>query len=512
MIDRGPLAEARCLASRCSSLRWWGALLLAALAFTSSRAAEAGSQPDPVIGADLARARNGLFAPTPEGLRAEVARVEALGQALHAAATTVGSAPASNTVALKRRAMGAGMPACQGLVFQPVFVDAVSDAGAARPTRYLYLLASHPTEPMVVSGIHYRLGIAADGATFDTVEPSTNACTAVAGTSSSSVYVFGSVRDCAPNEFHVYLSMRHGKPIMVATSVGRWWVDQGRIQLVSTRPQLCANRPVTTLLDRWVALGNGGAPDGKHLIGMPYMDWQAGLTIHAAGEAQRDAEGRFQWTRRVGPDAPPVRLRLSEQGQARNLRVAAMTGQAVRELELEDPPLWLGTYVRRGDPQDTAIALGAFLNHIGDPAGAVHHLAPLWTLEPDRSRRRAYELGFALNALHRHDSALRVLVPAAASAPADPELCREIAFAHAKLSESLQATQQYSQCFRLEPESAVRFRMEIAHQQVVLARSLGAPDRCREWLQILRTEMSRVGPGDPGETLADRFRGSTCDP
>jgi hypothetical protein len=511
VVHLGWVGKARRSASPCRPARWWGALLLVALSFTSARADEAGPQPDPATRSDLARARNGVFAPTPEGLRAEVARIEALGQRLHAAATTVGSAPASNAVALQTRALGSGLTACQGLVFQPVFVDALPDGGAAGPTRVLYLLASHPTEPMVVSGIHYRLGIAADGASFDTIEPSTNACTAVKGTSSS-VYVFSHVRDCAPNEFHVYLSMRHDKPLLVATSVGRWWVDQGRIQLVSTRPQLCADRPVTTLLDRWVALGNGGAPDGKHQIGMPYMDWEAGLTIEAVGEAQRDAEGRFHWIRRVGPDAPSVKVRLSDHGQLRNPRAAALSAQAVRELELEDPPPWLGAYARRGDPQDTAIALGAYLNHLGDPAGAVHHLAPLSTVEPDRSRRRAYELGFAFNALHRHDSALRVLMPAAAGAPTDPDLCREIAFAHANLGESLQAARQYSQCFRLAPESAVGYRMEIARQQVVLARALGAPDRCREWLQILRVEMSRVGPGDPGESLANRFRGLTCDP
>jgi len=510
MVRVGQISQSQRAPARWPSVRCWSMLLLATLAFTSSHADDARPPTDPEMQADLARAQERLFSPTPAGHRAEVARSEALGHRLHVAAAAPDLALSADAVALKTRALSAGLPTCKGLVFQPVLMDAVQDSASGKPTRYLYLLASHPTETLVVSGIHYRLALSDDATGFDTIKPSTNTCVAVNDTTPL-FYIFSHVRSCAPNEFHVYLSLRHGKPIVIATTVGRWLVDQGQIHLVSKHPQLCSDRRVSTQVNRWVALANGISANGKYLISMPYMDWKAGLTAHMAGEARRDDEGRFHWLRRIAPDSPQFKVRLTEPGQARHLMVATLPEQAILDLALEDPPPWLSTYARPGDPQDIAIALGSYLNHLADPEGAVHHLEPLQTGDPDRSRKRAFELGYAFNAQHRPDSALRVLLPAEKNAPNDPDLCREIAFPRASLNEFPLASQQYSRCFRLTPQSAVGFRMEIARQQVVLARALGAPDRCREWLQILQTEMARVPPGDPAEALAGQFRGLTCD-
>jgi hypothetical protein len=39
----------------------------------------------------------------------------------------------------------------------------------------------------------------------------------------------------APTEFHVYLALKHNKPIYVGTSVGDWVVEEGKVRFLKNR-------------------------------------------------------------------------------------------------------------------------------------------------------------------------------------------------------------------------------------------------------------------------------------
>ena len=100
--------------------------------------------------------------------------------------------------------------------------------------KLVYLLAGGEG---IVVGRHFRIEVAGDGQSVASVEPSTLSClrveewpaSASAGGTRPARASFSHSLTPAPNEFHVFLSLKHDMPIYVATGAGVWKVESGLI-------------------------------------------------------------------------------------------------------------------------------------------------------------------------------------------------------------------------------------------------------------------------------------------
>jgi hypothetical protein len=95
----------------------------------------------------------------------------------------------------------------------------------------VFFIAQPPAPNYMVFGRHFRV----EG---EQVFPSTNTCIAVPPNPPEKAAVAAFITHLlsdAPTEFHVYLSLKHGKPIYVGTNVGNWIVDGERIDFLQKR-------------------------------------------------------------------------------------------------------------------------------------------------------------------------------------------------------------------------------------------------------------------------------------
>jgi hypothetical protein len=95
----------------------------------------------------------------------------------------------------------------------------------------VYFLAESPRPEEIVFGRHFKV-------TGAKITASSNTCTTSGPLPANAVAAYIThVLSPAPSEFHVYLSLKHGKAIFVGTSAGNWAVDKGRIRFLEKRKQ-----------------------------------------------------------------------------------------------------------------------------------------------------------------------------------------------------------------------------------------------------------------------------------
>jgi len=90
----------------------------------------------------------------------------------------------------------------------------------------VYFLAQSSRNGEIVFGRHFKV-------VGPKVTASTNACATSGPVPPNAVAAYVThLLSPAPSEFHVYLSLKHGKAIFVRTSAGTWAVEKGKIRFV----------------------------------------------------------------------------------------------------------------------------------------------------------------------------------------------------------------------------------------------------------------------------------------
>lgn len=431
---------------------------------------------------DLDRAHEKQFVPVPPSLRGEVQRAELLGRRLHQALAADAPLPPAAWAQAAQRAATFLLPICSGMRYRPTVVDAQGTSDAGEPA-WVYMIAEPIDDNLLVAGVHLRLGLAAKGEGFDSLEPSSHVCVTAQRRpdDAQSVYFFTQVRSCVPNEHHVRISLDSPHPVMVLSSVGLWRLDRGAIQLVTPLPRACFSHRLSLLLNRWVLYARSDK-DGSYALGMPYIDGSAGITLHTQGRVVLDEQGRISRVDGSTPSAYSIKLRLlDEHGRARYGYGMALSADQMRRLELDEQPAWLAAYGGPADPVALDLQRGSYFNHIGDSEAALHYLEPLRGKQVVRPAMLAYELGYAYNALHRFDKAVALLVPAVEAAPTAHDLARELAFSYSHLAQPAQAAVWYERSFELTPADKPVFRTQVAAALAELHRDLGQAEACQRW-------------------------------
>ena len=93
----------------------------------------------------------------------------------------------------------------------------------------IYFLAQSSAPDEIIVGRHFKVAGAK-------VTDSTNSCFTLGRYPANAVAVFIThFLSPAPSEFHVYLSLKHNKGIIVGTSAGNWGVENGKIRFIQAR-------------------------------------------------------------------------------------------------------------------------------------------------------------------------------------------------------------------------------------------------------------------------------------
>jgi len=159
-------------------------------------------------------------AETPAALAPEVKRAEQLGRLMLDAEATPRS---SDSEELVSRARGKVSSLCQ-FEYKPIVATFDSH-------RFVFFIAQPPKPDYMVFGRHF----AVDG---DNIVASTNTCIAVPPTPPDKPAVAAYITHVlseTPTEFHVYLSLKHHKPVYVGTSAGNWLVDGDKVSFLGKR-------------------------------------------------------------------------------------------------------------------------------------------------------------------------------------------------------------------------------------------------------------------------------------
>ncbi|MBN8492682.1 MAG: tetratricopeptide repeat protein [Burkholderiales bacterium] len=431
---------------------------------------------------DLDRAHEKQFVPVPPSLRGEVQRAELLGRRLHQALAADAPLPPAAWAQAAQRAATFLLPICSGMRYRPTVVDAQGTSDAGEPA-WVYMIAEPIDDNLLVAGVHLRLGLAAKGEGFDSLEPSSHVCVTAQRRpdDAQSVYFFTQVRSCVPNEHHVRISLDSPHPVMVLSSVGLWRLDRGAIQLATPLSRPCLNDRLSLLLNRWV-LFRRSDKDGSYQVGMPYIDWSAGITLHTAGSVVVDSEGRIALVEGSNPTGYFIKFRLlDKQGRASYGYGVALSADQVRRLGLDEQPAWLAAYRGPADPVVLDLQRGSYFNHIGDSEAALHYLEPLRGKPVAKPAMLALELGYAYNALHRFDKAIAVLNAAVETMPFNYDLARELAYGYRHAAQPTQAAVWYERSFELTPADESVFRTQVAAVLAELHRDLGQAEACQRW-------------------------------
>jgi hypothetical protein len=93
----------------------------------------------------------------------------------------------------------------------------------------IYFLAQSSSPDEIIVGRHFKV-------VGPKVAESTKSCFTLGRVPANAAAAFTThLLSPAPNEFHVYLSLKHGKGIIVGTSAGNWAVEKGKIRFLDKR-------------------------------------------------------------------------------------------------------------------------------------------------------------------------------------------------------------------------------------------------------------------------------------
>ena len=93
----------------------------------------------------------------------------------------------------------------------------------------IYLIAQGPKENQIVFGKHFKIF-------DDKIVSSTKSCFVLPSPPENSVGSFVThLLSDTPTEFHVFISLKHNKPVFVGTARGIWKVENGEIEFIEER-------------------------------------------------------------------------------------------------------------------------------------------------------------------------------------------------------------------------------------------------------------------------------------
>ncbi len=111
---------------------------------------------------------------------------------------------------------------CGGITYRAVVVP-------SQPAPIVYFLGEVAPKDGIVVGRHYKVS-------GDTVLASTNSCLVIPPRPNGAVASYVThLRSPVPTEYHVYLSLKIGKPMFVGTSSGVWAVENGKVRFIKKR-------------------------------------------------------------------------------------------------------------------------------------------------------------------------------------------------------------------------------------------------------------------------------------
>lgn len=107
---------------------------------------------------------------------------------------------------------------------------AVNPPGAPTDRIFLYHIGEVPPSEGMMIGRHYRIETSADGKGILLGEPSMPTCLILPpAADATSEVLLTHTQSRTPDEFDVFLSLRYGRALLVATDSGSWRVDGGKI-------------------------------------------------------------------------------------------------------------------------------------------------------------------------------------------------------------------------------------------------------------------------------------------
>lgn len=165
-------------------------------------------------------------APPPPDFAADVRRAELWGSALYDSYRSE-KPPESATGATAIQTTRASVKDDCAPTYRTIVV---SPPGAPTDRIFLYHIGEVPPAQGMMLGRHYRIETSTDGKGILLGEPSMPTCLILPPAADATAEAhLTHTQSRAPDEFDVFLSLRYGRALLVATDAGSWRVENGKI-------------------------------------------------------------------------------------------------------------------------------------------------------------------------------------------------------------------------------------------------------------------------------------------
>lgn len=187
--------------------------------------------------------------------------------------------------------------------------------------------------------------------------------------------------------------------------------------------------------NKWVALPKGN--DGKYILGVVYLDRQAGFTLNYKGMFTVNEKGIFE----LDPldDQTNMIYRLPES----YAKVALIPEAKITEMKLDPEPDWLSVYRKGENEVGELVKRGYFFNHVGGSDIAITILEEAYKKEP-HAENLEFELSYAYNATEQPEKAITLLNKALENAPKNYMFYRELGYAYIHAGKTEEAEKTYT--------------------------------------------------------------------
>lgn len=179
--------------------------------------------------------------------------------------------------------------------------------------------------------------------------------------------------------------------------------------------------------DKWIALPM--SKDSTYIFGFVYLDNTAGLTLHYGGTFKPNENNKLLIVKKEFKNKA-LKIRLTP----RPIKVAIISDDDLKEMDMAKIPDWLSIYKSFGDSTDRMFRLGFTYNAWGESGKALQYLEKVKNVNP-KYNGLDFELAFAFNALAQYDKAIEIIEEALKNKPDDCNLNKELVFALTKANQ-----------------------------------------------------------------------------
>lgn len=194
-------------------------------------------------------------------------------------------------------------------------------------------------------------------------------------------------------------------------------------------------------VDKWVAISvEDSLKNQKHIYGFIYIDSEAGFTFEVGKYFQENASGKYELENPNDTTDNSIKFRIPIQWG----KVALLSDQRLRELNLPKVPDWLKHYKEDEKTSNYLLSIGYFYNHVG----ASHHaISPLLQANSMDAGLQglSFEIAYAYNAMQEFDKAIPFLNSAIQKSPSDCFLYRELLYSYRHSGKLEKAEDTYNQ-------------------------------------------------------------------